>query len=203
MIQISYPDLQLAFKKKGYQFFDNGTFNLNIGFIRESDEFTNRLTDTMFIAYRDEYAIKRIICLEATTKAGISPALLNPKVISGMKGCAVVVPNQYLTTWKFIDSYIGWLKYPYFQQVKEISVYRDPDGDTSIDKEQVQKGLFGINIHRMSGIGMAGGLLNNWSEGCMGISEIDWVKVLPVIRKAVSMYGDTFTVTVLEKKDLI
>lgn len=202
MINLTYDKVKQIFEKKGYLFYDNGTFNLNIGFVRESDEFTNELTDTMFIAYRDEFLLRRCICLPATTKAGFSPALFNPKVVAGMMGVAVVKPNQYRGTWQFVDSYVGWLKYPYFQQIKPIDVYRDANGDKHIDKEQVQNGLFGINIHRMSGIGVFGGILNNWSEGCMGIDELNWRKILPVIRSAVKIYGINFTATLIEKSDL-
>lgn len=202
MINLTYDKVKQIFDKKGYLFYDNGTFNLNIGFVRESDEFTNELTDTMFIAYRDEFLLRRCICLPATTKAGFSPALFNPKVVAGMRGVAVVKPNQYRGTWQFVDSYVDWLKYPYFQQIKPIDVYRDANGDKHIDKEQVQNGLFGINIHRMSGIGVLGGILNNWSEGCMGIDELNWRKILPVIRSAVKIYGINFTATLIEKSDL-
>jgi len=198
---LTYDKIKEAYSSKGYSFYDVGDYNLNIGFIRESDEFTNAFTDTFFIAYR-EMAIKRCYTAPATTKAGISKALLTPKVIAGMKGVAVVVPGQYSGAWQFVDSYTGWLKYPYFQQIKPIDIWRDPNGDTKIDKDQKQNGIFGINIHRMSNVGFMGGILANWSEGCMGSSEPELKKSLPIIRDSVKKYGSIFTVTLLESKDL-
>lgn len=202
MILLSYDKIKDVYAKKGYTFYDVGNYNLNIGFVRESDEFTNKLTDTMFVAFR-ELGIRRCYVAPATTKAGLSPALFNPKVVAGMKGCAVVVPGQYAGAWEFVDSYVGWLKYPYFQQVAPIKVWRDANGDTKIDKTQMQEGLFGINIHRMSGIGMAGGLLGNWSEGCLGAAEPDLEKLIPTIRASVNTYGKRFTGTILEANDIL
>jgi len=202
MIVLNYDKIKEVYAKKGYLFYDTGNFNLNMGFVRESDEFTDHLTDTFFIAYRDEMNIKRCVYYPCTTKAGISPALLNPKIIAGMKGVAVIVPNQYRSSYQFVDSYVGWLKYPYFQQIKPVEVWRDPNGDTHIDKNQSQTGLFGINVHRMSGIGILAGIVSNWSEGCSGMGELDWRKFLPIIRESVKRYGTTFTFTWLELKDI-
>lgn len=202
MIVCNYDKIKEAYQKKGYVFYDTGNFNLNMGFIRENDNFTDRLTDTFFIAYRDALGIKRCFYCAATTKAGISPALLNPKVVAGMKGVAVIVPGQYRGAYRFVDSYVGWLKYPYFQQVRPVKLWRDPNGDLKIDKEHVQEILAGINIHRMSGIGMIGGILSNWSEGCCGFDELNWREALPIFRASVKAYGEIFTETILEASDI-
>lgn len=201
MIMLNYNMVKRVHAAKGYAFYDTGDFNLNIGFVRESNTFTDKLTDTFYIAYR-ELGVKRSFIAHATTKAGISPALLNPKVVAGMKGVAVVKPGQYRGCWRLVDSYLGWLKYPYLQQVKPITVYRDANADNTIDTNQEQEGLLGINVHRMSGIGMVGGILGNWSEGCMGMDEPNWRTALPILRESVKNYGDIFTLTLLELADI-
>lgn len=199
---LTYDVVKASYDAKGYRFFDDGAYNINIGFIRESDEFTNGLTDTGFIAYRDEKGEKRLFSAPATTKAGFSDAIFKPKAVAGVVGVAVLVPGQYAGTWQFVDSYAGWLQYPYFQQIKDITVYRDFNGDKHIDKVQSQKGKFGINIHRMGNVGMLTKYLGNWSEGCLGYEEPNLKMALPIIRESVKRYGNIFTVTLLEKADI-
>lgn len=202
MIRLTYDTVREIHRVMNYSFFDDGDFNLNIGFVRESDEFTNKLSDTMYIAYR-ELNVKRIITVPATTKAGISPALLNPKAVPGMRGVAVLKAGQYKSSYKFVDSFVGWLKFPYFQQVKNVEVWRDSNGDTKVDKMMSEVGMFGINIHRMTNIGISSGVIGNYSEGCLGPSSVDLASMLPIIRRSAQHYGDTFTITVLEKSNPI
>ena len=40
------------FKKKGWSFFENGDFNLNIIAIRSDDKFDNQFTDELIVIYK-------------------------------------------------------------------------------------------------------------------------------------------------------
>lgn len=213
--KFSYKDLRTIVRRKGYKFFEgvavNGKggrrlapFNLNFIFVRESDEFSNLLDDKFYLAYLDKRGIEQVYCCDATTKAGWSDSIFNPKVINGVKGVGVIMPGQYQSSWEFVDSYIGWLRYPYFKQSANIMVWRDYDEDLNIDK--VQKSIAfpwqGFNLHRMGNAGVATNYLGNWSEGCMGWHPDDMATILDVMRKSATIYGPKITVTLLEKSDM-
>ncbi|MEI7962044.1 MAG: hypothetical protein WCI04_06945, partial [archaeon] len=107
--------------------------------------------------------------------------------------------NQYRGTWKFIDSYTGFSTCPYFQQIKGISYWRDGDKDLVIDEVQEQDNkIFGTHWHRMSNKGSKGFPINNWSLGCMGAEYSYWEQVIDLTRKAVKVWGDVFTGTILD-----
>jgi len=55
----------------------------------------------------------------------------------------------------------------------------------------------------MSNVGTFGsGEVNNWSLGCMGAAEPEFKKILPIVRASVKLYGDKFTGTIIESKDI-
>lgn len=196
---MTYKELREIILSKGYRWFEGKPYNANIIFKRTSNVFTNKLDDIGYVAYLDNNNKECLVEVPATTKAGFSPALFNPKVVMGVKGTAVIVPGQYLSSWEFRDSYVGWLQYPYFAQIKPIKVYRDPDGDKEIDEVQVQEGLFGINLHKMGNAGVLTNYLGNWSEGCCGWHPDDMAKyILPVIRESVKRYGIIFSATIIK-----
>jgi hypothetical protein len=200
MNELLVSQIKAIFQKKGYRFFQYGDFNINLVFVRESNEFTNKFTDTLYCIYK-EYGSWKVLQLPCSTKAGWWGGIFNPITVAGKTGTAVLVPNQYKGAYKFIDSYFGWLQYPYFHQIAPVKVWRDYDKDLQIDKIQQQEGLFGINIHRGGNVGVIGGFINNWSQGCLVMEEPFFRKLLPIIRQSVKIYGDVFTATLIERKD--
>lgn len=198
---LSYQKVQQVYNQKGFKFFDNGVFNVNLFFIREDNVFENTLSDTMGICYLDDNNRQQVLTTPATTKAGVSPMVFNKALTPNAEGIAVVKPGYYPSTWQFTDSYVGWLAYPYFQQVKPITVMRDGVDDGVIHDSVEDTGLFGINIHRMGNVGIINSILGNWSEGCMGTYEPYLKTYLPIIREAVKRYGNLFSVAVFEKAD--
>jgi hypothetical protein len=196
----SYQEIKLACLRKRYKFF-TGNFDVNCIWERTSDELTNHFTDWFHLAYMEGSA-EKVITVRATTKPGLRGSALNPVTVEGITGTAIIIPGQYVKAFKFIDSYVGWTKYPYFQQVGPLDYWRDGNKDLQVDRVQEQDDkLYGTNWHRMTRPGIADGEVDNWSLGCMGWPETEMVKILPIIRKSVEMYGDVFSGTLLESKD--
>ena len=77
-------------ESKGYAFFTNGVYNLNIIGIRNPNLVANSFDDTMVVIYKigGEWITK---VYEITTDAG-TYWLKNPM---SNKGTAILVPNQY------------------------------------------------------------------------------------------------------------
>lgn len=199
----TYEQLKNALTKKGYSFFEN---NLSLNFIweRTSDDFTNKFTDFLHIAYKED-GVNKVFTIPATTKPGLKGSVLNPTTVEGITGTACIQPGQYKSAWQFRDTTKEFSSYPYFRQVAAINYWRDGDKDTKLDRINEQKGkIFGTHWHKMSNIGTFGsGEVNNWSLGCMGAAEPEFKKILPIVRKSVKLYGDKFTGTIIESKDII
>ncbi len=200
----TYQDIQNAVTQKGYRFFDTGDYNLNIVLERTTDTLTNKFDDFLHVAYRVG-GDPRVLTIPATTKPGLngSGAVLDPNP----KGTAILQPGQYVHTWKYLDTGEGNSHYPfdgeYFQQIAPVQVFRDATKSLEISdcESDTDEGIFGINIHKMSNPGAKGFPVNNWSEGCQGAQEPDFKQILPVVRQAVSIYGNIFTATLLESED--
>lgn len=199
---ITFTKVLEAYKKKGYKFYTRGNFNVNLFGIRMDNVLDNKFSDFLGIAY---YVNDRatLIVIPATTCPGLygGHAAMNPRP----GGVAIIKPGQYIGSHQFIDSYTGWLKYPYFQQVGKLTIWRDGDKDTEIDptNEQFSEGD-GINIHMMSNdevIESKNAIVNNWSEGCNGAVKKEFKKLFAAVRECVTRYGFNFTYTLFEKAD--
>lgn len=188
-----------AYERKGYKFFNSGDYDLNIYGIRMDNVYDNEFSDPLGIIYplnKKMYQIQ----IPGTTCPGLygGHAVMNPRP----EGVAVMVPGQYLRLWEFIDSYDGWLNYPYMHQIGKVRLYRDGNKDTILDPvKESEYGPVGINMHRMSGIDKPGKFVNNWSEACIGAIEPEFKKFLPIFREATKKWGNRFSFTLFEKKD--
>lgn len=212
----SYEELKSTMERKGYAFFTN---SINLIGERTDDVFDNRFSDYLHIAYRDHLTGKRLVLtIPWTTLAGTlgKGGVLDPLTVGGMNvatgrwetitGVAVLKEGQYRRAYEFIDSYVGWLRYPYFQQVAPVDIHRDGNKDQIFDRNSVvHRGLFGINLHRMSNNGVNSDIVNlrgiSWSQGCQGAIEPEFRKILPIIREDVKRFGKLFTYTLLHSKD--
>lgn len=195
----TFEQIEKSVLSKGYVFNKRPNF-VNFIWERTSDNITNKFTDFLHICYN-----LQVLTIPATTKAGTNGAFLAPRTVEGITGTAVIIPNQYLNTHQFKDTTKEFSSYPYFRQIKPLDYWRDGDKDLVIDRVQLQnQKVFFTHWHRMSNNGTYGsGLVNNWSEGCMGSPEPEWKKILPIVREHVPMYGDKFTTTLMETKDFI
>ena len=177
---------------KGYKWFEEGDFNLNLIGIRNSDtgdEVTNKFDDTFFIAYRDAGSWK-VLNYACTTDPGAhwQQAPMNAG------GTASLVPGQYRSTWR-IDLHQGL--YKALKQFKPVRTYRDKDKDKQYDRlpEDITLGIYGINIHRANA-DRASLVVDKWSAGCQVIQDpADFANLMYLAHVAEKKYGNSFTYT--------
>lgn len=189
---MSYKDLKKVLERKGYEFFDKGSFNINIVYFRNSSIFTDKYTDTLYIAYKNGIT-ETLFEAPCSTKAG-SYYVKNPITYLGVKGTAVMQEGQWKGAYQFIDNN-SWLNTPYLKQIKPIKVWRDGLIDADIDEVNQQEGIFGIHCHTAGDIR---NLVYNWSAGCLVTPRAKWLEALEIIRESAKRYGNTFTVTLIE-----
>ena len=194
--------IEKALKAKGYKFFDNGDYNVNIVGIRNSEtegKVTNRFDDLMTVSYKvnGEWQYHEFDC---TTDPGTH--WVNNCAYS-KKGVAILKPGQYRKSHK-IRKHLG--QYEALGQQNLLTVYRDPNKDAvyDLDESNTQTGLFGINIHRASKYaGKKSTQINKWSAGCQVIAaNDDWTKFMKIMRKARSIWSNDFTYTLINSKDI-
>ena len=194
--------IENAMAKKGYRYFKSGDLNLNIVGVRNSEtknRVTNAFDDCMTLSYKLDGEWK-FHCFKCTTDPGTHwvENLLNPN------GVAILKPNQYRSSHK-IGLHQG--KYEALKQQKSLEVYRDDNQDGIYDclEEDVEKGIFGINIHRATAkTGGKSTRVDKWSAGCQVISSNDDFAVfMKICNQAKDLWGNSFTYTLIESKDII
>lgn len=191
--------LKNAMVKKGYKFFESGDYNINIIGIRNSstgNEITNKFDDLMTLSFKvnGKWYMRKYPC---TTDPGIhwSKNLLNEN------GVAILVPGQYRGS-HMVGLHRG--KYEALRQKSPLKVYRDKDKDMEYDllKENIHEGIYGINIHRASQWGVSK-QVDKWSAGCQVIaSNDDFAEFMRICNTARKKWGNSFTYTLLESKDI-
>lgn len=197
--QYTLDQIKSTMIAKGYKWFETGDFNLNLIGVRNSDTgdtVTNKFDDTFFIAYRDAGKWK-VLNYACTTDPGAhwQQHPENPG------GTASLVPDQYRSSWR-IDLHQGL--YKALKQFKPVRVYRDKDKDLSYDRlpEDITKGIYGINIHRANQM-MVSQVVDRWSAGCQVIQDAkDFGNLMYLAHVAAAKYGNSFTYTLLESKDI-
>ncbi len=189
--------VQSLFVKKGYAFFTSGDFNLNIVGVRSNNRYANSFDDNLLCIYKnggawqvDNYVI--------TTDAG-THWLKNPM---NSKGCAILKANQYRSAYQ-IGLHRG--DYEALVQRRAVEVFRDDNKDNyhNLDENTLDKGLFGINIHR-SNPKTESRQVNKWSAGCQVFKKKrDYDKFMGTCLKASSRWGNSFTYTLINEKELL
>ena len=163
--------IENAMALKGYRYFKSGDLNLNIIGVRNSEtknRVTNAFDDWITLSYKLDGEWK-FHCFKCTTDPGTHwvENLLNPN------GVAILKPGQYRSSHK-IGLHQG--KYEALRQQKPLEVYRDDNQDGIYDclEEDIDKGIFGINIHRATAkTGGKSTRVDKWSAGCQVISSND------------------------------
>lgn len=190
-------NIETIMKRKGYKFFINGAYNLNLIGIRSEQSIrqNNIFDDILLVMYKTakEVWIKDIYTI--TT----DPGLTMLKAPINTKGCAILVPGQYVGMFK-----VGYHRgqYKALVQNKSCKVYRDNNKDNVLnyDSKSIDTGLFGINLHKA---GQASVIVDGWSAGCQVVANVsDFDKLMRTIDTACKTYGDNFTYTLLNEKDL-
>ena len=135
-------DFEALFKKKGYAYFTNGNYNLNIIGVRsnQNNKVTNKFDDCLVVIYNTNNGLKRQVYTITT-----EPGLKFMKAPINCKGTAILAPGQYRGAYK-IDKHRG--KYDALcQRNKPVKVYRDNNRDMVYDYNpgSTDIGMFGIN----------------------------------------------------------
>jgi hypothetical protein len=117
---------------------------------------------------------------------------------------AILKPGQYRGSHKIRKLQC---RYEALGQQRPVKVYRDNNRDGNYDllEESVDEGLFGINIHRATKYaGKKSTQVDKWSAGCQVIAANDhWTTFMKIMRKARNVWGNNFSYTLLESKDIV
>ena len=193
--------IETAVKAKGYKWFENGDYNLNIVGVRNGEtlnEVTNKFDDCITLSYRKD-GEWQFHCFEATTDPGKHWV----ENVLNESGVAILKENQYRGSHK-IGLHQG--KYEALRQQKPVQVYRDNNLDECYDlnEENIQEGIFGINIHRATKWeGKKSTQIDKWSAGCQVIAANDDFRLfMEICNKAKDTWGNSFTYTLINTNDL-
>ena len=186
---------------KGYKWFDGGNYDVNIVGVRNSStegRVTNHYDDCITISYKINNKWK-FHCWKATTDPGLY--WINHPM--SKKGCAILVPDQYRGVYK-IDGH-GKTRYKALcQRAGRVRVYRDGNKDDSYDYDvdSITEGYYGINIHRSSAYKISN-YINKYSAGCQVFQDPDdFDDFMDICYKAKEEWGNKFTYTLIESKDI-
>jgi hypothetical protein len=191
-------DFEKLFKKKGYAFFTNGAYNLNIIGVRAAGaQITNSFDDVLLLIYKTPTGQWSKQIYQITTDPG-RYYMLNP---AQRKGTAILVPGQYRGAYE-IGLHRG--KYQALCQRKPLKVYRDDNKNEIYDYDQskLDEGLFGINIHKAGAFSKR---VDTWSAGCQVFaSDTEFKSFMNYCNKQIENgHGKTFTYTLLKEEELV
>ena len=200
-MQFSREQIKEALSSKGYKYFESGEYNVNIVGVRNSDtanKVTNAFDDTITVSYKVD-GVWQYHEFPCTTDPGTHwvENVMNPD------GVAILKPGQYSKSHK-IRKHQG--RYEALGQQNPVAVYRDNNRDDiyNLNQENVQIGIFGINIHRATKYeGKMSTKIGKWSAGCQVIAaNDDWTQFMKIMRKARKAWNNNFTYTLIESKDI-
>ena len=196
--------IETAMSSKGYKYFTSNNYDVNIIGVRNSKtkgRVTNAFDDTLTLSYKDEEGNWNYHEFGCTTDPGTHWV---ENVLLHEDGVAILAPGQYRKSHK-IGLHQG--KYEALRQKELVTVYRDDNRDSYYDLKESSKaeGIYGINIHRATGkTGGKSTRIDKWSAGCQVIASNDDFKFLmEVANRAARIWGNSFTYTLLESKDLV
>lgn len=184
-----------AMEQLGYKLF-KGDKNPNLIGIRSADKAANTFNDVICLLYQNDKEKWVLKQFPATTDAG----LFYRKNPLNVDGTAVLCTGQHLSLWT-LGYHQG--KYQALVQNQPVSVWRDPNKDDQNDTGgELQKGWFGINLHRASADKVAQHV-DKFSAGCQVIQHPNhYQQLMKFLNESVKNYGKTFTYTLLDESKL-
>jgi len=201
--KLTAENVERVLGKKGYAFFDSGTFNVNIIGIRSSEKKANNFDDTMLLIYKNKKHAWEVVSSVITTDPGKYYLVDNPV---NSKGTAILVPDQYRGVYK-VDIHAAnnknFAHEALCQRGGTLKVWRDINRDTILDHdpESIDEGWFGVNIHRSKATGAAT-YVGAYSAGCQTFkNSTDFSIFMDVINRSKGIYGNSFTYTLLDEED--
>jgi hypothetical protein len=184
-------DFKSLFEKKGYKYFEIGDYNLNIIGVRDISNL-NQFNDCIVVDYKIKDEWNRFVG-EATTDPGTY--YLKNKL--NANGCALMKEGQHLGVYQ-TGLHSG---YSALVQRKELPVYRVDYINNEIKINKEESGFFQINIHKAGSKSIQ---VDKWSAGCQVFAkEIKFNVFMELVKHAKSIYGNSFTYTLINSKDLI
>ncbi len=199
--QMMVEKYKKVFLNKGYSFFEKGEYNLNIVGVRNDSGDASKFDDFINVIYKVD---EKWVCdvYPVTTEPGTSILRLPIKSVRH-KGTAILVPDQYRSTYK-IGLHNGKRKYTaLIQRGGKVKVARDNNRDRTPDYHNPEEeGWFGINIHRHWGSDArvnTGGV----SAGCQVFQDSrDFYEFMDTCELASEHWGNSFTYTLLREQDI-
>ena len=201
--KIAAQQTKSVMENKGYIFFENGDYNLNIIGVRNRSGDASKFDDTINVLYKEN---GEWVCeiYKVTTEPGTSILRMPIKEVRH-KGTAILVPGQYRGTYQ-----VGWHgsknngHLALVQRGAKVSVWRDNNRDSKPDYHgPEEEGWFGINIHKHRGSSArvnTGGV----SAGCQVFQDSrDFFEFMETCEIASKKWGNSFTYTLLEEKDIL
>ena len=200
-MNLTYDKIKDVVLAKNYKWFESDSYNLNIVGVRNSDtdgEVTNKFDDQITLSYMID-GNREFHQFDCTTDPGKHWV----ENVMNDNGVAILVPGQYRGSHK-IRLHQG--RYEALGQQKPVKVYRDNNLDDcyDFDESSIQEGLFGINIHRATKYaGKKSSQIDRWSAGCQVIAAYDdFMQFMQICNNAKDLWGNSFTYTLIESKDL-
>ena len=195
---VSIDALQKVYASKGYAFFTNGDYNVNVFGVRAYPGTVDKFDDLIGLAYKvdSKWTLK---LYDGTTDPGIYwlKNLMNPA------GAAILKEGQYKKAYG-LGLHRGL---PALVQVNPMWYFRDKNRDNNHDMNPSTLVLenAATNLHRASKTGKSiniSGATYGWSAGCQVIADVkDMEELLSVCTKASERYGNSFTYTLLNERD--
>ena len=181
------------FKKKGYRFFEQGDYNLNIIGVRDKNT-PDKFNDEMLVLFKVK-GEWNMMTFSMTTYPGVY-WLKSPMT---KEGCAILKEGQYPSTYQIgkhfsIEALV--------QTGGQVEVYRDNSKDDTIQliESSIIKGYFGINIHPV--MDKNNMTVGQDSAGCQVFKNYEDFEIfMSLCKKASSLYGNTFTYTLINRKE--
>ena len=181
----------------GYRTFTTGYYNVNIIGVRNNILTPNVFDDELHLIYKDYNSTVIHKIFKITTDPG-TYWLENPMKVTGT---AILKENQYRGTYE-LDLHRG--QYKALCQRKPVEIYRDNNRDNNFDFDEstLQRGYFGINIHR-SNSSRESTQVDRWSAGCQVFANPKaYDEFIEIVTKSAGIYGNGFTYTLINKKDI-
>lgn len=187
-----------AYVSKKYTFFNSSLpdiVNVNIFGIRDRNGKMDSYCDYIGVIWRTNKNELKMKIWPASTKPGLY-YFNNP--MNGKDTC-IIKEGQYKSAYA-IGEYHG---YKALRQVKPLVYYRDSNRDSVADYNEatLQTAIRQTHIHKS---GKDSVIVHNWSAGCQVFKrEADYNEFMNIVTKSAKYYGNTFTYTLFELKDII
>ena len=201
----SYSDIVRAYRLKGYRFFKDGLYNVNIMGIRSKVSESNQFDDYIVIAYLDENG-ENVRVYPATTDPG-KYFLQNPLVAAGT---LILVSGQYKGAYKVgLHGRSRSNPYKALEQIRPMKYVRDNNRDSIVDISLIDKpenhivGNFKTNIHRAHQT-VFQKWVGRYSAGCQVIQRSeDFDEFMGIVELSRIKYGNSFTYTLFNEHEIV